>query len=156
LCVLRSDCFMNISFNTSGLSHMFYTKLFCCSTQWKNRVFLVEPRENKPANLQSSCRDFLPFAFSGLFRLSSHLAGLKMQTCKAHALFPLEKIRWFRVAGKKRSQLLPLLILQSPKLHRTAVAEMAHPIEFRLVEERTAASTTRFADLRIDSSRQYH
>ena len=78
-----------------------------------------------------------------------------MQTCKAHTLFPLEKIRWFRVAGKKRSQLLPLLISQPPKLHRTRVAEMAHSIESRLVEERTAASTTRLADLRIDSSRQH-
>ena len=155
MCVLRSDCLMNISFYTRGLFHNFSTKLFICSTQWKNRVFLVGPRENKPANLQSSCMNFLPFGFSGLFRLSSHFAGFKMQTCKAHALFiPLERIRWFRVAGKKRSQLLPLLIRQSPKLRRTWVAQMAHPIESRLVEERTAASTARLADLRTDSQPQ--
>ena len=136
--------------------HKFSTKLFICSTQWKNRAFLVGPIENKPANLQSSCRDFLPFAFSGLFRLSSHLAGFKTQTCKAHALlFPFAKSGWFRVAGKKPSQLLPLLICQSPKLHWTWVAQVAHPIESRLVEERTAASTARLADLCIDSSHQY-
>jgi hypothetical protein len=79
LCVLRSDCFMNISFSTCGLFHTFSTKPFICSTQWKKVCFCSNREKTNlqtcKAHAEVSCR-LASQAFSDYFHI------LQVSTCK--------------------------------------------------------------------------